>query len=154
MQNRLGTISRQIKRPSDEEFSPDAKFEGGRSIDERVPQRFFSLDFLIPSSSGRKDLEVERKQASFNIKEMNHYIHGSKEIAELREKMLLQFERDPTFRLDDSYDLTKNEQRQRVMTRVGTICTLFILLATKHDSICQQRINIGLFAATSTSHPR
>lgn len=32
--------------------------------------------------------------------------------------MLLQFERDPTFRLDDSYDLTKDQQRERVMTRV------------------------------------
>ena len=34
--------------------------------------------------------------------------------------MLLQFERDPTFRLDDYYDLTKDQQRERVMTRVSS----------------------------------
>lgn len=32
--------------------------------------------------------------------------------------MLQQFERDPHFRVDDHYDLTKDEQRKRAMTRV------------------------------------
>lgn len=41
--------------------------------------------------------------------------------------MLLQFERDPTFRNDDLYDLTKDQQRQRVMTRVSIILNLLFL---------------------------
>lgn len=88
--------------------------------------------------SGRADLEAERRQASFDARAMNYYIHGGKEIVEvhdptalgmtggvhlnrtgqMREMMLQQFERDLSFRVDDHYDLTKDEQRRRVMTRV------------------------------------
>ena len=79
--------------------------------------------------SGRKDLELERKQASFNPREMNYYIHGGKQIVELREMILQQFERDPHFNVDDHYDLTKDQQRRRVMTRVraaGAIREIFV----------------------------
>lgn len=34
--------------------------------------------------SGRKDLELERKQASFDPRELNYYIHGGKEVVEVR----------------------------------------------------------------------
>lgn len=54
--------------------------------------------------------------------------------------MLQQFERDLSFRVDDHYDLTKDEQRKRVMTRVnhergdggdgGVVA--------EHDQLCQQ----------------
>lgn len=62
--------------------------------------------------------------------------------------MLLQFERDPTFRLDDSYDLTKDQQRERVMTRVrspcafphGLLMALHGVIAQQHDPVCQQRV--------------
>lgn len=53
--------------------------------------------------------------------------------------MLLQFERDPTFRNDDHYDLTKEQQRERVMTRVSRPDTLSISsLADEHDPVCEQ----------------
>ena len=32
--------------------------------------------------------------------------------------MMLEFERDPTFRMDDVHDLTRPEVRERIMTRV------------------------------------
>ena len=31
---------------------------------------------------------------------------------------MLEFERDPTFRMDDVHDLTRPEVRERIMTRV------------------------------------
>ena len=36
----------------------------------------------------------------------------------MREAMMLEFERDPTFRMDDVHDLTRPEVRERIMTRV------------------------------------
>ena len=34
---------------------------------------------------------------------------------------MLEFERDPTFRMDDVHDLTRPEVRERIMTRVTKI---------------------------------
>ena len=39
----------------------------------------------------------------------------------MREAMMLEFERDPTFRMDDVHDLTRPEVRERIMTRVNNI---------------------------------
>ena len=36
----------------------------------------------------------------------------------MREAMMLEFERDPAFRMDDVHDLTRPEVRERIMTRV------------------------------------
>lgn len=41
--------------------------------------------------------------------------------------MMQQFERDLSFRVDDHYDLTKDEQRKRAMTRVIMIPTIRIV---------------------------
>lgn len=35
--------------------------------------------------------------------------------------MMLEFERDPAFRMDDVHDLTRPEVRERIMTRVNYI---------------------------------
>lgn len=37
----------------------------------------------------------------------------------MREAMMLEFERDPTFRMEDVHDLTRPEVRERIMTRVN-----------------------------------
>lgn len=39
----------------------------------------------------------------------------------MREAMMLEFERDPTFRMDDVHDLTRPEVRERIMTRVNSM---------------------------------
>lgn len=38
--------------------------------------------------------------------------------------MMLEFERDPTFRMDDVHDLTRPEVRERIMTRVNSTLAL------------------------------
>lgn len=40
---------------------------------------------------------------------------------------MLEFERDPTFRMDDVHDLTRPEVRERIMTRVK-ICSKFCFI--------------------------
>ena len=64
------------------------------------------------------DLKKERAQAAFDPRAMTVYLDGGEEVTALREKIMLEFERDPTFRLDDIYDLTRPEIRERYMTRV------------------------------------
>lgn len=77
---RLSTFAKQVAR-NDEEYSHDGKFVGGRGADERVPQRYLCIKCL--HGSGRKDLELERRNASFDPREMNYYIHGGKNIVEV-----------------------------------------------------------------------
>lgn len=60
----------------------------------------------------------ERAQASFKSREMTFYMDGGEALTKMRESMMLEFERDPTFRMDDVHDLTRPEIRERIMTRV------------------------------------
>ena len=46
----------------------------------------------------------------------------------MREAMMLEFERDPTFRMDDVHDLTRPEVRERIMTRVNNIFNLLSII--------------------------
>lgn len=84
----------------------------GKSFRVRVCLSMFHI-------SGSADLQAERGRASFDIGKMIDFVTGGPEETAYRKKVLLQFERDPTFRIDDYYDLTKDEQRERVMTRVS-----------------------------------
>lgn len=64
-------------------------------------------------------LEEERRIGYLDPKEINYFLEGSKEISEKMQTMMLQFERDPTFRMDDMPDQTKDAIRERVMKRVN-----------------------------------
>lgn len=39
----------------------------------------------------------------------------------MREAMMLEFERDPAFRMDDCHDLTRPQVRERIMTRIPSM---------------------------------
>jgi len=79
---RLAAVSSQLKA-QDEEYSHDSKFNGGRLTEEPVPQRYRSPLRAITGASGRRDLEWERRQTSFNTRDMNYFIHGGKPIVEV-----------------------------------------------------------------------
>lgn len=64
------------------------------------------------------DLQAERQRASFKVKDMALYLDQNEEIHDFRKKLMLEFERELTFSTADYYELTKDQQRQRVMTRV------------------------------------
>ncbi|KAL1918951.1 uncharacterized protein VTP21DRAFT_2332 [Calcarisporiella thermophila] len=59
----------------------------------------------------------ERQKASFPVRELTYYLDGGKKMTEMRERMMLEFERDPIFRLYDVYDLTKDQIRERTMEK-------------------------------------
>lgn len=53
----------------------------------------------------------------------------------VREANALEFERDPSFRMDDYHDLTRAEVRERVMTRVLDVmpqCPFLAYVASEH----------------------
>ncbi len=53
--------------------------------------------------------------------------------------MMLEFERDPTFRMDDVHDLTRPEVRERIMTRIPSMIKFI-----KNESVADfhKRLNI------------
>lgn len=84
-----------------------------------IPQRYSLGDtHSIHHNSGIDDLAGERRNATFNVRELIYFLDGSPEVTAQREKIMLEFERDPTFRLDDLPDLTRPQLRERYMTRV------------------------------------
>lgn len=68
--------------------------------------------------SGRSSLAEERAQATFSPRDMTYFLDGGSEATQIREKIMLELERDPSFRMDDWHDLTRPELRARYMTRV------------------------------------
>jgi acyl-CoA oxidase len=76
---------------------------------------------LAAFQSGRKDMEEERAKASFPIRQMTHFLDGGEEATRGREKIMLELERDPTFRVDDIPDLTRPQLRERYATRLQSI---------------------------------
>ena len=82
---------------------------------------------IIPDSipaipqTGRHDLEQERAKASFPIRKMTYYLDGGKEATLHRERIVTELERDPTFRVDDLPDLSRDQIRERYASRYASI---------------------------------
>ncbi|KAJ3107541.1 fatty-acyl coenzyme A oxidase [Phlyctochytrium planicorne] len=60
----------------------------------------------------------ERANPSFPIRKLTHFLDGSEKNTALREKIFLQLERDPAFKVEDYHDLEFNEIRERTMVKV------------------------------------
>lgn len=71
--------------------------------------------------SGRTDMEGERAKASFPIRQMTYFLDGGEQATKFREKVMIEFERDPTFRVDDLPDLTRPQLRERYATRLKSM---------------------------------
>ncbi|ANB12016.1 acyl-CoA oxidase [Sugiyamaella lignohabitans] len=64
-------------------------------------------------------LAEERKNVTFNVRDMSYFIDGSKEVTERFEDFMNQIERDPLFSNDAFYDLTLDKKRELTMARVA-----------------------------------
>ncbi|KAJ3098361.1 fatty-acyl coenzyme A oxidase [Phlyctochytrium bullatum] len=60
----------------------------------------------------------ERANPSFPVRQLTYFLDGSEKMTALREKIFLQLERDPAFKVDDYHDLSFNEIRERTMLKV------------------------------------
>lgn len=75
----------------------------------------------VGAMDGVEQMKAERAKASFPIRQMTHYLDGGEEATWYREKIMLELERDPTFRVDDLADLTRPQLRERYATRLMSI---------------------------------
>ncbi|KAI8925260.1 acyl-CoA dehydrogenase/oxidase, partial [Entophlyctis helioformis] len=71
-----------------------------------------------PPPSPTKDIAAERANPSFPIRDMTYFLDGGKRITETKEKIMLQFERDPVMKTIDQHDLTLPQIRERTMQKV------------------------------------
>ncbi|KAF9952078.1 fatty-acyl coenzyme A oxidase [Modicella reniformis] len=68
-----------------------------------------------------ESMAEERVKASFNVRDLTYYLDGGEKSTKIREKFMMELERDPTFRMYDMYDVTKDEIRERTMEKFRTI---------------------------------
>ncbi|KAJ3410436.1 fatty-acyl coenzyme A oxidase [Chytridiales sp. JEL 0842] len=63
-------------------------------------------------------IAAERVNPSFPVRSMTHFLDGDAKMTALRERIALQLERDPVFKVDDNHDLSFDEIRERTMQKV------------------------------------
>ncbi|KAF9970349.1 fatty-acyl coenzyme A oxidase [Actinomortierella ambigua] len=69
----------------------------------------------------QESMSEERVKATFPVRELTYFLDGGEKFTKIREKFMMELERDPTFRMYDMYDLTKDELRERTMEKFRTI---------------------------------
>eukprot|EP00158_Paraphelidium_tribonemae_P007415 Partr_v1_DN28236_c0_g1_i1_m75991 putative Acyl-coenzyme A oxidase I len=85
------------------------------SARDRLKQIKGHLDGRLPTPM--ETMAAERQSTSFPTRELTHFLDGSRSRTELKESILREIERDPTFHMADIYDLTKEQWRERTMEK-------------------------------------
>ncbi|GAA6009547.1 hypothetical protein JCM10207_003821 [Rhodosporidiobolus poonsookiae] len=88
----------------------------------------------------------ERQQPQFDLRRMQYAMGGGQKSVELKERFMVDLERDPLFRLDDIHDLTKAQIRERTMAKFSSM--VHYVLNERID-VFQQRMNIVSLADPS-----
>ncbi|KEI39451.1 uncharacterized protein L969DRAFT_48519, partial [Mixia osmundae IAM 14324] len=66
-------------------------------------------------------IAMEREFCPFDLRRMTYALHGGQKATELKEKFMIELERDPAFKLDDIHDLTKDQLRERTMAKFANM---------------------------------
>ncbi|ORY03517.1 acyl-CoA oxidase [Basidiobolus meristosporus CBS 931.73] len=89
-----------------------------------------------------ESLAEERANPSFPIRELTYYLDGGEEETKLTEKFMFQLERDPLWRMDDHYNLTLPEVRERTLLKLRNV--LPYLANESKESFHKRMILMGL----------
>jgi acyl-CoA oxidase len=92
-------------------------------------------------SKQMQDLRQERLNVNFDIKRMTYYLDGGIEMTKAIEGYVRDFERDATFKIDDLADLSKDQIRERVISRAPNLSH-----RTKTDSIDEFRLRMRVLS--------
>ncbi|OZJ02603.1 hypothetical protein BZG36_03642 [Bifiguratus adelaidae] len=84
-------------------------------------------------------MQDERDRANFEVQKLTYVLEGGKKAADQKQKMMLELERDVTFRMYDIHDLTKDELRYRTMEKFHNILHH---LSNESVAIFKQRLAI------------
>ncbi|KAG2185200.1 hypothetical protein INT44_001990 [Umbelopsis vinacea] len=68
-----------------------------------------------------ESMKEERNNAAFDIRAMTYLLDGGKPATLVRERMMLELERDQVFRMNDFHDLTKDQLRERTMEKFRSL---------------------------------
>ncbi|KAI7903394.1 acyl-CoA dehydrogenase/oxidase C-terminal [Cokeromyces recurvatus] len=66
-------------------------------------------------------MNEERAKASFDIRSLTFLMDGGSKMTELKERIMLELERDPLFKMDDIHDISKAELRERTMEKFRSL---------------------------------
>ncbi|KAG0167918.1 fatty-acyl coenzyme A oxidase [Apophysomyces sp. BC1034] len=66
-------------------------------------------------------MKEERAKAAFNVRELTYLLDGGEKLTQLKERMMLELERDPLFKMDDIHDISKDELRERTMEKFRSL---------------------------------
>ncbi|CEJ01590.1 Putative Acyl-coenzyme A oxidase [Rhizopus microsporus] len=64
-----------------------------------------------------RSMNEERAKAAFDIRSLTYLLDGGEKNTFLKEKIMQELERDPLFKMDDIFDLTTSEVRERTMAK-------------------------------------
>ncbi|KDN48547.1 acyl-coenzyme A oxidase I [Tilletiaria anomala UBC 951] len=64
---------------------------------------------------------AERENPPFDVRKMSIAMHGNERMLKLKERQMLELERNPLFYMGDYHDLTKDELRERTMSRIASL---------------------------------
>ncbi|KAJ1668112.1 fatty-acyl coenzyme A oxidase [Coemansia sp. RSA 1813] len=82
---------------------------------------------LLPRvANPMESIAEERRAPSFPIRDLTYWIDGDKRVTEMKERIMLELERDPLWRVNDHPNLTLGETRERAMSKVRRLADLAV----------------------------
>ncbi|CEP07412.1 hypothetical protein [Parasitella parasitica] len=66
-------------------------------------------------------MKEERAKAAFDIRQLTYLLDGGEKSTLLKERFMLDFERDPLFKMDDIHDISKEQLRERTMEKFRSL---------------------------------
>lgn len=102
-------------------------------------------------------MSEEREKATFDVRELTYFLDGGEKFTKIREKFMMELERDPTFRMYDMYDVTKDQIRERTMEKVLFPRPCLLLIAAsrtkkKNEKGIEEMTASGDHVLTSNDH--
>lgn len=89
-------------------------------VEEKVDELSQGLE-TVDVSAEKGPLDDERKNPSFDIRELTYFLDGGKESTEMKEAMASVIENDPVLRDDDRFDHSRPESRKKTMEKVKRV---------------------------------
>ncbi|KAI0236459.1 fatty-acyl coenzyme A oxidase [Massospora cicadina] len=108
-------------------------------MSDKAQRRLKQLKDHVDPPSPSVSLNEERSSPSFPIDELTHFLNGGKKITELKNKIMLQFERDPTWKLSDQPNLSLAEIRERTLNKARSLINY---LASEPANVFKLRMEV------------
>ncbi|BGP26024.1 fatty-acyl coenzyme A oxidase [Rhodotorula toruloides] len=80
-----------------------------------------SLDDVAQPPTPAETMAKERMNPPFDLRRLTYAMGNGEKDVKLRERHMMELQRNPLFRLDDIHDLTKDQIRERTMAKFATI---------------------------------